>query len=123
MRDIYRTPEGFETLINTFESMAGEFSLIACSAFRYALGRRTYIVSVVCNYIKANVGMIERNHLSLMVREIEDADTFNGLGDACDRHEWLQLKEHIKEYLKRTEPENSVDTMSTKLKGKEKDND
>ena len=103
MKENYKKLEEFEALITAFECMADDFSLIAVSAFRYALGRRTYIVSVVCNYIKANVAMMERNHLKLIVTEIDDADECNSLGDACDRYEWMQLKEHINAYLKRTE--------------------
>ena len=103
MKENYKKPEEFEALFTAFECMADDFSLIAMAAFRYALGRRTYIVSVVCNYIKANVAMMERRHLPLLIKEIEEADTFNGLGDACDRYEWMQLKEHINAYLKRTE--------------------
>ena len=113
MREIYKTKEGFEALVNTFESMSGDFSLIVCSAFRYALGRRTYIVSVVCNYIKANIGMLEKKHLPLLVEEIEDAEKFNMLGDPCDKREWLQLKDFINDYLKKNNTEKAVVTMTT----------
>ena len=112
MREVYRTKEGFEALVNTFESMSKDYSLIVFSAFRYALGRRTYVVGVVCDYIKENIGMIESKHLPLLAAEIEDAEEYNMLGDPCDRKEWLNLKTFINDYLKRQEELHQVEVLS-----------
>ena len=44
--------------------------LIVC-AFRYALGRRTYIVHTITEIIKANLSALESRTIEVMLRDIE----------------------------------------------------
>lgn len=66
--------------------------LILGSAVRYALGRRTYIVSVVCNEVAANLKIISDNMLNVVIRDIEECDN---LGDDCDIKSWNILLEKL----------------------------
>ena len=74
--------------------------MVRC-AFRYALGRMTYIVGNVCEEISRCIGLIETRDLKLMRTEIEEAHSRGGLGMDCDQAEWLRLRLEIEEELKR----------------------
>lgn len=77
--------------------------LIWLCAFRYALGRRTYIVSVVCNWLKSHA--LSNWAKEIIIKEIEEAEEeskkdkpyyFKSLGDDCDKTRWLELKRFLR---------------------------
>jgi len=77
--------------------------LIWLSAFRYALSRRTYIVSVVCDWLKSH--KLSTEATKLIIREIEEAEEkekdvnkfyYKPLGDDCDKKRWLELKTFLR---------------------------
>ena len=71
------------------------FDLIVIAAFRYALGRRTYIVPTVCNFIKANSKHILNQTKEIIITEIIEAknqEYGKSLGDDIDAKEWLNLE-------------------------------
>lgn len=63
-------------------------SMLLVSAERYALGRRTYIVSWTCNVIKNNLHLLTEKDKDVMIRDIESAVNY---GDSCDEKEWKEL--------------------------------
>lgn len=63
-------------------------SMLLVSAERYALGRRTYIVSWTCNVIKNNLHLLTEKDKDVMIRDIENAVNY---GDSCDEKEWKEL--------------------------------
>lgn len=67
--------------------------LIAFAAFRYALGRRTYIVGHVSAWLIANRDKLEQRDRNLILREIDEQQARAGLGDKCDEESWLRLRE------------------------------
>lgn len=67
--------------------------LIAICAFRYALGRRTYVVHHVANWLIANKANLRDGDAELIVREIDDMQARFGLGDACDIEDWMRVRE------------------------------
>lgn len=67
-------------------------SLTAICAFRYALGRRTYVAGHVANWLIANRDRLEEGDRALIVREI-DQQQERGLGDACDVADWMRVRE------------------------------
>ncbi len=69
--------------------------LIAICAFRYALGRRTYVVSHVAEWLIANADKLRKGDPDLIVREIDEYRQRWGLGDACDMHDWTRVREHM----------------------------
>ena len=68
-----------------------DISMILVSAERYALGRRTYIVSWICEVIKNNIDLLTENDIQVMIRDIEEAYTY---GDECDEKEWKALQKN-----------------------------
>lgn len=82
-----------------------DYSTIIFCAFRYALGRRTYIVSTVANFIRDNLQYIQTKDIKLMIKEIEEKNMthshrdmeYNELGDPCDINVWLGLQRRLKE--------------------------
>lgn len=75
--------------------------LILSSAVRYALGRRTYIVSVVCNEVAANIKIISDLCLGNIIRDIEGCEN---KGDDIDIKCWNNLLEKLKKEQERREP-------------------
>ena len=63
------------------------------SSFRYALGRKTYIVSETAEWLRNNVSLISDRDKELMIKEITRAEEDDRLGWDCDKQEWLKLKE------------------------------
>lgn len=86
-------------------------SEIVFCAFRYCLGRMSYIVSTFTDYAAANIRHIWTHDLELMDKEITEAEeqdqenpshaSFGRLGMECDRRDWLKLREAIREELSR----------------------
>lgn len=70
-----------------------DMSMILVSAERYAMGRRTYIVGWVCEFIKNNLHLLTEKDKRVMIRDIENAISY---GDECDKSEWLNLLEKLK---------------------------
>lgn len=72
-----------------------DFDLVVIAAFRYALGRRTYIVPAVANFIKANSKHISNQTKEIIISEINDAKYHKygiSLGDEIDAKDWLNLE-------------------------------
>jgi hypothetical protein len=75
-----------------------DFDLVVIAAFRYALGRRTYIVPAVTNFIKANSRHIPKLVKEMIISEITDAENHEydkSLGDEIDAKEWLSLRDFL----------------------------
>lgn len=66
--------------------------LIAISAFRYALGRKTYIPGHVVDWLLTNRSKLTRHDRDLIVREIDEADRLQQLGMDCDVATWSRLR-------------------------------
>ena len=71
-----------------------DLSMLLVSAERYALGRRTYIVSWTCDVIKNNLHLLTKKDKDVMIRDIESAVNY---GDSCDEREWKKLLKVLKE--------------------------
>ena len=84
-----------------------DLDLIFVAVFRYALGRRSYIVLTVADFIKTNISLIPQNIINLMIREITEAEQnhndglYKALGDDCDVETWLSLREFLNNYVKK----------------------
>lgn len=68
-------------------------------AFRYALGRRTYVVSEVCEAITQNTGAIQRKLRNLMIKEITEAIDGNHAGDDMDIKQWKTCRIALQQSL------------------------
>ena len=69
-------------------------TLLVCSV-RYALGRRSYIVSDVCSIVKANRHRLAPLDRSVIIRDVREALVTSDAGDACDRRSWEELIESL----------------------------
>lgn len=67
-----------------------EFRTLMHCAFRYALGRRSYMVSDVCDLIKkyANSPGMPKDQI---IREVRLEASLGSIGDSCDHEEWISL--------------------------------
>jgi hypothetical protein len=78
-------------------------------AFRYCLGRMTYVVSDFCRQATKVIAEIETHDLELMDKEITEAekwdkenpDFHSRLGMECDRIEWLKFREVVRKELEK----------------------
>lgn len=69
-----------------------DFELILMCALRYALGRRTYIVGVVADYITKELPNLSNACISNIIKDIDESRTnFFGDSDACDKESWTHL--------------------------------
>ena len=75
-----------------------DFETILICAVRYAIGRRTYIPSLVIDYITPLLPYLSGNTLKLIANEITEHDTYEGgLGDEkIDRPYWEQFLRKIR---------------------------
>ena len=74
-----------------------DFEAILICAVRYAIGRRTYIPSLVIDYITPLLSHLSYNTLRLISNDItEYGSYYGGLGDdMIDRPYWLNFKRKI----------------------------
>lgn len=69
---------------------------ILFNAFRYSLGRRTYVVSETAKAIKMNVSRIQPKLRTKMIEEIEEAIRDGHAGMQMDVDEWRAVAEALK---------------------------
>ena len=75
------------------------------SAERYALGRRTYIVSETVNYLIPLISNLSEWCLQTIISDLENQIKYGtgSFGDACDYQDWARLWAKIGEELKERE--------------------
>jgi hypothetical protein len=66
------------------------------NAFRYSLGRRTYVVAETAKAIKMNVSRIQPKLRIKMIEEIEEAIRDGHAGMQMDIDEWRGVAEALK---------------------------
>lgn len=91
-----------------------DFGIICLCAMRYALGRQTYMPSLVQDFIRGHIGEIDSGTIEIMIRDINKADRItehklsdghmmmlDGLGDTkIDRPGWERFRAFLREKLK-----------------------
>ena len=76
-------------MINNF----GRDNLMVIAAFRYCLGRRTYIVSDCVAWLKEIWPLLEDRDRRLIKKEVDESLAMNRAGDSCDKDEWIKIME------------------------------
>ena len=66
-------------------------ALVLLAAFRYALGRQTYIVDYVVDFIVNNWDELEASDRNLIIKEILDAKDKGHIGQDCDWKSWQRV--------------------------------
>ncbi len=64
-------------------------------AFRYALGRMTYVVGDVGDHIIRNTEKISWETKKKIIGEIREKEYKNELGMECDKKKWLEVKDSL----------------------------
>ena len=72
-----------------------DHEMIMVCAERYALGRRTYIVGVVTEYLENHIDNMTDHCKDVMIKDIENP--FGDYGDECDRVDWMRLLQKLKD--------------------------
>lgn len=81
----------------------GRGDLMAIAAFRYCLGRRTYIVGDCAEWLIRTWPLLEENAQNVIKRDLEEEfkrdndarennEDYKPLGDDCDRAEWERVR-------------------------------
>lgn len=68
--------------------------LLYIAAFRYALGRSSYITAAISDIIRDNIAVLTENTVKLMIKEIQECEN---LGMDCDKEVWQYLARYLKE--------------------------
>lgn len=76
-----------------------DLQILFIAAFRYALGRMTYVAPTVAGMIKDNIDYLTGNTIKLLIKEIEDGEARGGLGMDVDKEIWLRLKSELRSEL------------------------
>jgi hypothetical protein len=85
------------------DSPFGREDMAALWAVRYCLGRRTYVVSECCAWLRSIWDTLDPIAKSLIARDIDEeierddrarasGSDYRPLGDDCDRREWLAVR-------------------------------
>lgn len=73
--------------------MTDNMELVYLAAFRYALGRMTYIVDSIIHELI--IAELSDETKKLMVREIKEALAMDHTGAECDKKNWIRLKDKL----------------------------
>ncbi len=92
--------------LHTTQQACGFDGLMATSAVRYCLGRRTYIATVCADWLVLVWESLPENVQRIIQRDVEEAfakddairadpvasPAYRPLGDDCDRREWERVR-------------------------------
>ena len=70
-----------------------DFGCIINSALRYAIGRRTYMPSVVMEFVRKHLNILDAKTISVMIEDIEKESALETLDQ---REDWLKLRDDLK---------------------------
>lgn len=74
-----------------FKPEWGRHNIMVIAAFRYCLGRRTYIVSDCVDWLIAYWDEIDKNTKQIILEEIKEAFLKDHVGDECDAEDWKRV--------------------------------
>ena len=75
-----------------------DFLVTLNCAVRYALGRMTYMPSLVTGFIMKNCkDILDKKTITIMLNDINDC---NNLGQNCDKETWMNFKAFLEDLLK-----------------------
>lgn len=96
-------PAIINSSIRTAEKMGfdDDFESILICAVRYSIGRRTYMPSIVCSYITQLIPRLSLKSLSVIERDILDAEKFGYGDEKIDKPVWMKFLDEIKNEIER----------------------
>lgn len=86
------------------KKVTGDLNSVIFYCFRYCLGRMTYAPSTCSKFIRQNISLIHKKEISLMIKEIDEYEAKDFLGNDCDVKTWKSLQDFLlKEITNRNE--------------------
>ena len=74
---------------------------IVCCSLRYALGRRTYITSLISDYIMEHSELVDSRVKQVLLRDLERYfhlwEAGKQIDDKCDYETWYHFKKWLEE--------------------------
>ncbi len=70
--------------------------LIMIAAFRYALGRMSYMVEHVASWIEQHADTMPENDAQLIIKEIDEQALLGSLGMEMDERVWRRLQARLR---------------------------
>lgn len=105
-------------------SYSRDDELIMIAAERYAMGRRTYIVSTVASYIRWRVPKLSDWCLGILKQDYEDKlkeagrlHNYGVFGDDCDKRDWDALYLAVLAEIDRRAQEGGEEDDSERIRG------
>lgn len=74
------------------ETLSLDEEIVLACAFRYALGRMTYVVSSVCNELIKKQHLLGENFKYRTVKEIDEAAQNDAMGMEMDKEYWMKVR-------------------------------
>lgn len=75
-----------------------DFGTICICAVRYALGRETYMPSLVQQFVIRNLNLIDGYSLAVMVRDVKEAPSYGN--ETIDKPGWMNFLAVLEKELK-----------------------
>ncbi len=75
------------------EIKRNDLRVLMICAFRYSLGRKTYMPGLVTELIRNNSKIFNKQDWKVFLEDIEFHRNFNNLGDDCDVATWNKFSE------------------------------
>ena len=89
-------------VLDTIRVKKDDFQAILTSAVRYALGRRSYIVSWTCNIVKDTIDRLDDNTVDVIILDIDkQLEGYDGMLDNLRYTNWIGLRDYLLEVVKR----------------------
>jgi hypothetical protein len=83
--------------IQRYKPEWGFHNLMVLAAFRYCLGRRSYIVSICVDWLIRYWQEIDHDTRKIIIKEIAAEAEKGDTGDTCDAEVWQELVRHSTE--------------------------
>ena len=81
-----------------FDPADENFGAMVNCAVRYCLGRRTYMPSLICDYLKPRLPLLDEKTVGCMERDIRVVSFY---GDECDRATWSDFLIAVQSEMKK----------------------
>src|SRR5690554_4743413 len=89
----FELKERIEELEEGKKDLPLDKEIVLFCAFRYALGRMTYVVGSVCSELKAHYNILPNSFKQTTAKEIQEYQNTHGLaGMDFDNYEWNKVK-------------------------------
>lgn len=95
-KDLMKEVERIQ-ILKKYDILTEDFGVVLTCAVRYALGRQTYIPSLVINFITPLLSSLDDKTLWCLEKDISNAESWGGYGNEnIDRPKWIEFLDKIR---------------------------